>query len=182
MGSCIVSRVFERSRLVQRGRIIALAAGILAVGICAALPFQHRIVTQRDQQESAVAKDDLRWRGFDETFPSRSPLDRPPAVAISDDEPRQSVPLKTNPPNVTRPATLPAATPPPQLPMNFPFRQTESQAPRRHRIADGDNLQSLAEEYLGSADRYEEIYDANRDVLSSPDLLPIGVEILIPSP
>ncbi len=49
-----------------------------------------------------------------------------------------------------------------------------------HRIADGDTLSRLAQRYLGRGDRYLEIYDANRDVLASPDLLPIGVMLRIP--
>ena len=49
-----------------------------------------------------------------------------------------------------------------------------------HRIRDGDTLSGLARRYLGSRDRYREIYDANRDRLKNPDLLPIGVEIRIP--
>jgi nucleoid-associated protein YgaU len=51
---------------------------------------------------------------------------------------------------------------------------------RRHRIADGDTLSGLAVKYLGSADRYREIYEFNRDILSSPELLPIGTELKIP--
>ncbi len=50
-----------------------------------------------------------------------------------------------------------------------------------HRIVDGDTLSKLAVEYLGRADRYLEIYEMNRGVLSSPDLLPIGVTLKIPS-
>ncbi|MES1213722.1 MAG: LysM peptidoglycan-binding domain-containing protein [Singulisphaera sp.] len=52
---------------------------------------------------------------------------------------------------------------------------------RRHRIGDGDTLSGLAVRYLGSADRYREIYDLNREVLSNPDLLPIGTELKIPA-
>lgn len=52
--------------------------------------------------------------------------------------------------------------------------------PVRHRIADGDTLSLLAQRYLGSADRQLEIFAANRQVLSSPDLLPIGATLLIP--
>ncbi len=49
-----------------------------------------------------------------------------------------------------------------------------------HRISDGDTLTRLAQQYLGRGDRYLEIYDRNRDVLSNPDLLPIGVVLRIP--
>jgi nucleoid-associated protein YgaU len=49
-----------------------------------------------------------------------------------------------------------------------------------HRIVDGDTLSGLAQRYLGSSKRFSEIFDANRDRLPSPDLLPIGVELRIP--
>ncbi|HEY4312202.1 MAG TPA: LysM peptidoglycan-binding domain-containing protein [Pirellulales bacterium] len=52
---------------------------------------------------------------------------------------------------------------------------------RRHKIADGDTLSGLAVRYLGSADRYREIYELNREVLANPDLLPIGTELKIPA-
>ena len=49
-----------------------------------------------------------------------------------------------------------------------------------HTIVDGDTLASLAEHYLGSNARQMEIYELNKDVLSSPDLLPIGKTLRIP--
>ena len=52
--------------------------------------------------------------------------------------------------------------------------------PATHTIVDGDTLTHLAERYLGSADRYLEIYELNSDVLSSPDLLPIGKQLNLP--
>ena len=47
-------------------------------------------------------------------------------------------------------------------------------------IVDGDTLADLAQRYLGSADRWNEIYQANRAALSDPELLPIGMEVVIP--
>ena len=52
--------------------------------------------------------------------------------------------------------------------------------PHTHRVIDGDTLPSLAQRYLGSPTRAREIFDANRDVLSDPELLPIGAELKIP--
>lgn len=49
-----------------------------------------------------------------------------------------------------------------------------------HLIADGDTLSNLAVRYLGSASRYLEIYEANREVLKNPDVLPIGRRLRIP--
>ncbi|MCR4415838.1 MAG: LysM peptidoglycan-binding domain-containing protein, partial [Thermoguttaceae bacterium] len=54
-------------------------------------------------------------------------------------------------------------------------------AARIHKIADGDTLAGLAERYLGDPSRAGEIYRANRDVLASPDALPIGRELKIPA-
>lgn len=49
-----------------------------------------------------------------------------------------------------------------------------------HKIADGDTLTTLAARYLGDANRWQQLFDENRDVLSNPDLLPIGRVIRIP--
>lgn len=51
---------------------------------------------------------------------------------------------------------------------------------RRHRITDGDSLESLAQRYLGQAARAGEIYALNGDILAAPDLLPLGRIIRIP--
>jgi nucleoid-associated protein YgaU len=65
------------------------------------------------------------------------------------------------------------------LPLPGAARPDESA--RRHKIVDGDTLGGLAEKYLGTADRALEIYEANREVLPGPELLPIGAELEIPS-
>ena len=62
------------------------------------------------------------------------------------------------------------------LPITAPADQTA----QTHRVVDGDTLPALAERYLGSAARAEEIYRANRDVLSDPGLLPIGADLKLP--
>jgi len=49
-----------------------------------------------------------------------------------------------------------------------------------HRVVDGDTLSRLATRYLGRSERYLEIFELNRDVLSKPDLLPIGITLRIP--
>ena len=56
----------------------------------------------------------------------------------------------------------------------------EGESGRTHVVADGDSLSKLAERYLDDANLDNEIYRLNRDVLSNPDLLPIGVELRIP--
>ena len=97
-------------------------------------------------------------------------------------------------PTIVAPADQPA--PPPELPKSYPnggqpastrwgaslsemLPETAS-APPTHRVIDGDSLAILAERYLGSATRAMEIYEANRSVLSQPEILPIGAQLKIP--
>lgn len=48
-----------------------------------------------------------------------------------------------------------------------------------HVIADGDTLEALAEKHLGSRLRWTEIYNANPEILDDPEVLPVGVTIVI---
>lgn len=68
-----------------------------------------------------------------------------------------------------------------QTPPLEPDAPAPSRSPAQfHRVRDGDTLSSLARHYLGSSKRFMEIYEANLDRLTSPDLLPIGAELKIP--
>lgn len=49
-----------------------------------------------------------------------------------------------------------------------------------HIVSDGDTLERLAERYLRDSGRALEIFDLNRDRLTNPHLLQIGVELRIP--
>ncbi len=57
----------------------------------------------------------------------------------------------------------------------------EAEPERTHTIVDGDTLARLAERYLGSAARADEIFAYNRDVLPDAELLPIGAQLRIPN-
>jgi len=50
----------------------------------------------------------------------------------------------------------------------------------RNGLSDGDTLERLAERYLRDSGRALEIFDLNRDRLTNPHLLQIGVELRIP--
>lgn len=49
-----------------------------------------------------------------------------------------------------------------------------------HVIRDGDTLESIARRYLGDANRWQEIYELNRQVLPDAEILPIGLELRLP--
>lgn len=49
-----------------------------------------------------------------------------------------------------------------------------------HEVVAGDNLSKLAKQYLGSHTKYLALYEANRDVLASPNDLSLGMKLKIP--
>ncbi|MCA9188768.1 MAG: hypothetical protein R3E01_26970 [Pirellulaceae bacterium] len=72
----------------------------------------------------------------------------------------------------------------PVLPESYrPLGEPMKEAPLRrdgHQIVEGDTLERIAERTLGDARFADEIFQANRDRLLEPDLLPIGVVLRIP--
>ncbi|HEX3727788.1 MAG TPA: hypothetical protein VHV08_16160 [Pirellulales bacterium] len=81
-----------------------------------------------------------------------------PVESVADEQPADALPLAEEP--------------------RWNFNGTDDTL--THLIVDGDTLSKLAARYLGGSDRYLEIFELNRDVLSTADLLPIGVLIKIP--
>jgi nucleoid-associated protein YgaU len=50
-----------------------------------------------------------------------------------------------------------------------------------HTVVAGDTLSKLSKSYLGEAGRYMEIFNANKDSLSNPDLIKVGQQLKIPA-
>jgi len=49
-----------------------------------------------------------------------------------------------------------------------------------HEVVSGDTLGKISKECLGEAGKYMEIFNANRDQLSNPDLIKVGQKLKIP--
>ncbi len=60
-------------------------------------------------------------------------------------------------------------------------QKTRETQVRKHVVAKNENLSEIAAKYLGSARRWREIYEANRDVISNPDNVRAGTELTIPT-
>lgn len=60
------------------------------------------------------------------------------------------------------------------------FTPVAAQQATTHTVVRGDTLWELAERYLGDGHEWSRIYEANREVLSSPDALEPGMELRIP--
>ncbi|MBS0661801.1 MAG: LysM peptidoglycan-binding domain-containing protein [Verrucomicrobia bacterium] len=111
------------------------------------------------------------------SLPSTTPItaDSPaqPGPATEEDSPITYAPVE-NPPSAPspRPSLSPAAS------RAVPTKPT---APgRRHTVARGDTLFSLAQRYYGNRSRWRDIFEANRDVLPKEDALRVGMELRIP--
>jgi nucleoid-associated protein YgaU len=44
-----------------------------------------------------------------------------------------------------------------------------------HKVSKGDNLSVIAKKYLGNANKYMDVFNANKDILKNPDLIQIGM-------
>ncbi len=49
-----------------------------------------------------------------------------------------------------------------------------------HKVVSGDTLGKIAKEYLGEAGKYMEVFNANKDQLTNPDLIKVGQKLKIP--
>lgn len=68
-------------------------------------------------------------------------------------------------------------------PVNRPVTPpAQREAPtRKHVVAKNENLSEIAQKYLGSAKKWREIYEANRNVIKDPDNVLAGTELIIPA-
>ena len=171
---------------------IAAAGCVLLCGVAAAMMFRH------EPPSTGAAGDEPALRNQTDPAFDRPLLSGPYEPSVSLVERPLPAPRQANR-NVTILTPMDPGAPPPPLGEDypapsdsqssrwgtairpaFPNASAENTSQRLHRIVDGDTLQSLAARYLGSEDRAMEIFEANRDPLSSPKVLPIGKLLKIP--
>ena len=51
---------------------------------------------------------------------------------------------------------------------------------RFHTVTEGDSLSRISMRYYGTPNRWQEIYNANRDVLQGSSVLRVGMQLRIP--
>lgn len=56
----------------------------------------------------------------------------------------------------------------------------DAPAPKFYTVQSGDTLSAIAQSQLGSADRYMEIFEANKSILANPDAIDVGQTLRIP--
>jgi nucleoid-associated protein YgaU len=155
----------------------AMALCVLLAGVCAAMLFRHDPPVATSPAPPAPARLLIHSDGdaaAPADLPPRTPsaIQRPATVVKPLDVVKSPAPLAPNYPRTDLPSDSRRGG---SIDMMMPASDT-----RTHKIVDGDTLASLAQRYLGSATRAREIFDANRNVLSDPELLPIGAELKMP--
>jgi nucleoid-associated protein YgaU len=56
----------------------------------------------------------------------------------------------------------------------------EAPQPKTYTVVAGDSLSKIAKHFYGNVNEYMKIFEANRDVLSDPNVVKIGQELVIP--
>jgi nucleoid-associated protein YgaU len=182
---------------VHQGAKIALASGIVLSGLAGAALFRRSPspTTPNGSPETpldrpivppAVEDSPAAARLLGRIDPARVDPARAADTAAASASGRTTLAAPSGP--LARRPSAAAEPSPPRKQAVSPDAQADEQepagpAPRAgqvHQVRDGDTLSSLARHYLGSSKRFLEIYEANRDLLSNPDLLPIGARLKIP--
>jgi len=89
--------------------------------------------------------------------------------------------------NVQSGAASTAPTPPKKADFSNVQSGSASTAPapagstQSYTVAKGDTLSKIAKQFYGSANRWREIFEANRDQISNPDLIKPGQVFKIPA-
>lgn len=56
-----------------------------------------------------------------------------------------------------------------------------AEKPNVYEVKPGDSLSKIAKEVLGDAGRWKEIFEANKDQISDPNIIRVGQKLKIPS-
>ena len=191
----------------QRNQHLKVVGGIAIVGVLAALPFARRstpdVVTAPRQRPTldiplhlpaeAAQSPAVGLRDQDPFAPALAVAPTIAGSRLEDNGLPPELPEMYHPLiESSAPRVAPGPAPVPPTPRSLQLEEprvrirSEEPAPpprtRMHRIADGDTLARIAQRYWNDATLAEALIAANRDRLSSPDPLPIGVELRIPPP
>jgi nucleoid-associated protein YgaU len=77
--------------------------------------------------------------------------------------------------------TSPAATKPDFSNVQSGVSSTAPAQLQSYTVVGGDSLSKIAKKFYGNANRWHEIFDANRDQISNPDLIRVGQVLKIPA-
>ena len=65
--------------------------------------------------------------------------------------------------------------------MPAPASKSEKAATQQYTVKPGDTLARLAEQFYSSANKWEKIYEANKEQVKNPNYIFIGMKLIIPA-
>jgi nucleoid-associated protein YgaU len=118
-------------------------------------------INQLRQENRAIASRLAQAQGLLDQIASAVRLGAPVPALTATPPPAARVPASPAPPPAAE--TTPAAA-----------------APRYHTVVEGDSLSRISQQYYGTMSRWQEIFEANRDVLGGENNLRLGQRLRIP--
>lgn len=124
------------------------------------------------------------------TRPSLSVKSRMPSPGFAARS-KTTAPLKSNVPAAQQTAATP--TPPPTIESSRQAEQLQStehrdrqepkqaKTPTLHIVRDGETLSDIAYRYYGSTNKWQKIFDANREIINDANKLKPGTKLTIPN-
>ncbi|MBA3482192.1 MAG: hypothetical protein H0T51_10295 [Pirellulales bacterium] len=164
--------------MVTRRQKLIAAGAVLAVGFGLAWPLRRTeplLPASFRQATGSVETQQLTQAIVLDERLAPTPMAASPTVPDRDPFARATAPQAAN--SVTPPvySTISAGTTP-----ATPLAEV-TPTERIHVVHEGDALDALAKRYLGDEARALDIFDLNREALENPHVLPLGVELRIPS-
>ncbi|WP_437230008.1 LysM peptidoglycan-binding domain-containing protein [Planctomicrobium sp. SH661] len=180
---------------------LGLALGMLVIGFAIAFCFPRQpmqMAYEKPEIPAPIADSTLNFLPIRAYQPT--PADAAPAPATTSAESSTAsasplpeltiagLPASAAPPTPIVPILIPPAvdaspadsdSPSPADSIAKSTRQSSPES-ESYRVKPGDTLSGIASRCLGSSARYQELFEANQDVLSSPNDLKIGMELKIP--
>lgn len=164
-----------------RDQKLGLALGILLVGVVAAFFFRHDPLPTPALPPLKTAAE------LDRSIASQSRTPYLEADQAAAQPPQSTITDTTGGDEFPEPQDGAGLVPDPiageeemSLESSIPTTAATAQPPREHLVQRGETLSSIAAKYLGSAGRYEEVYQANTDRLRNPNDVHPGMTLLIP--
>jgi len=160
-------------------RTSVLAIVTAAVCLCAGCNNKASVEVNRSTEEPFVPSQSASYASLDE-MDSTAQTD---ADGVTTYTYYADTTAANTPPATTNQPPAAAAAPPPTAPAVAPAAEDEPLTPtgaRMHTVRKGDTLYALARRYYGDQSRWRDIYEANRDQLSDPNLLRVGMKLRIP--
>ena len=77
-------------------------------------------------------------------------------------------------------STAPSAPTAPPASSPTPTAGAAAPAPRTYTVAAGDSLSKIAKKFYGDGNKWQRIFEANRDTIKNPDLIHPGQVLKIP--